>query len=561
MVRLTLLPFLLLLLSITAFAAAPVGANASMTDTRTAQCNKLQSVNVAVSNSVIIDNDQIQVLTANALGGKPPLSYRFSISNTLGIVSNNTLMAVNSMSDTFSFNQRHSWGTGTFAVNVTVIKLLGIGDWVATENAPGHGVFGQGALSCAPNNSYVYCVGESANTINNTFYARFSSSGIVGNWINATSYPVSAKHTYKAYALGTSCNIYAGYIFCIGGNHANTLVTSDAFYAPISANGIGKWVPTTAYPINIYKQQCIVNGTYIYCVGGKLTTGDNTTNKAYYAPISSSGIGKWTQTSSYPLPIRSFDCFLFDNNIYCTTGINNKGEQQVSYYAPISSSGIGKWTQTTSYPVKASHTGRVSNSTADYGFAIGDYNTAGVPLGIVLFSQMTPQGLASWTQTTTFPFGTAYAGCFEAANDIYCVGGTNSKANNTAVYYAPIDFLTKSTSTTYTARAVPTATLSVSDPEIVSGQTQTLNIQLSGGIGPFTINFINVTGGSSSVVNTIISQQTGILLSKNLAVSSPTTGNVFSYKAIVTDKGTNDTFDSTAANFTIYSLFPKPHSR
>ena len=88
-----------------------------------------------------------------------------------------------------------------------------------------------------------------------------------------------------------------GYIYCVG---AASSPIQQVYYAPISSTGIGTWSNTTSYPVEMYAAGCSISDGYIYCVGTRKTASEA---QVYYAPISSTGIGTWTSTTSYPIPM------------------------------------------------------------------------------------------------------------------------------------------------------------------------------------------------------------------------------------------------------------------
>ena len=88
----------------------------------------------------------------------------------------------------------------------------------------------------------------------------------------------------------------------------------------------------------------------IYCVGG--VDAASTTAHAFYAPVYGATLGNWTETSTYPVSGYDLDCAALSNgNMYCTTLIDSGGNAQAySYYAPMTTSGLGAWASSTSYP-------------------------------------------------------------------------------------------------------------------------------------------------------------------------------------------------------------------
>ncbi|MEM3661858.1 MAG: hypothetical protein QXG73_03450, partial [Candidatus Micrarchaeaceae archaeon] len=92
---------------------------------------------------------------------------------------------------------------------------------------------------------------------------------------------------------------YNGYIYCVGSSEVSPY--TQVYYAPVSSTGIGTWTATTSYPVVMVDAGCSINNGYIYCVG--TGEGGYAGTQVYYAPVSSTGIGTWTATTSYPVGI------------------------------------------------------------------------------------------------------------------------------------------------------------------------------------------------------------------------------------------------------------------
>jgi hypothetical protein len=178
------------------------------------------------------------------------------------------------------------------------------------------------------------------------FYAPLLPSGEgIGAWVQTASYPSPA--------LGLSCAASAGYIYCVGGaNTVGTLESDAAYYAAISSAGVGKWTATTSYPISVDDESCVTSGGFIYCFAGYTAMGPRAVNTTYYAPISSAGIGAWKAGAGYPVADFGLSCVTVGGYVYCVGGTAGSGEAiNAVYSAQLSSSGgIGAWTDAESYP-------------------------------------------------------------------------------------------------------------------------------------------------------------------------------------------------------------------
>ena len=88
---------------------------------------------------------------------------------------------------------------------------------------------------------------------------------------------------------------------------------------PVSAQPLNSWSSTTSYPTGIAEQSCVTNSGFIYCVGGT-TFPTGITDAVFFATISSSGVGTWTTTTSYPFPIAEQSCVTRAALTYCVGG-------------------------------------------------------------------------------------------------------------------------------------------------------------------------------------------------------------------------------------------------
>ncbi len=238
-----------------------------------------------------------------------------------------------------------------------------------------------------------------------------------------------------------------GFAYCVGGSYddaGDDLASS--YYAPLTSSGIGSWNSTTAYPAAIDSQACVTSSGYIYCLGGENeTSGTNSTvtptNSAWFASISSGGIGVWKHTTAYPSTVSFEACAASKSDIYCVGGVDasNNGVASV-YYAPISSSGIGQWSASTSYPFDAYG----QTCTIDAGSLVC---VGGVPNGTssssngVYSAPVSSGGVGQWHKAGNYPVGIETA-CAVSLGNLYCSGGyQDSSTISGATYYAKLQSL------------------------------------------------------------------------------------------------------------------------
>lgn len=213
-------------------------------------------------------------------------------------------------------------------------------------------VSGQG---CAAISGYLYCVGGIHDDVGDdlaaSYYTKILANGSLGAWQSTTPYPIPID--------SESCVGWLSRIYCIGGNNetggiqSNVAPSSTVWFAPVNSSGIGAWVRTTPYPSGIFVPSCYASGGFAYCLNGSDSNGDPL-GTAYFAPLTADGVGEWALTTAYPVASVGPSCVTDLGYIYCVGGETAGGQSPTFtnfvYFAQISSGGIGSWTQGTSYP-------------------------------------------------------------------------------------------------------------------------------------------------------------------------------------------------------------------
>ncbi|MDA4127609.1 MAG: hypothetical protein OK452_10495 [Thaumarchaeota archaeon] len=320
------------------------------------------------------------------------------------------------------------------------------GPWVASTNYPlqaggNYGVVGQ---SCVSNAGYVYCVGgsdTSGSPSSQAYSSTLSGSG-VGVWASSSS-------QYPQAVTGQACVTSSGFLYCVGGildNAGND--TAASYFAPLSSQAIGSWSRTTSFPVPVDSQACVSYLGYIYCVGGTSeTSGTNATSdlttSAWYASLSATGIGGWNHTTSYPGGDFLPSCAASNGYIYCIGGLARNpdthggvnyfalsGTQSKVYYAPVSSIGIGTWSATTDYPIQVAFLS--CSASSGYLYCVGGEQSGGATVNGVYSAQVSSSGVGPWHHASDYPAGIT-TNCVSSGNYIYCLGGYESDTCSASV--------------------------------------------------------------------------------------------------------------------------------
>jgi hypothetical protein len=314
------------------------------------------------------------------------------------------------------------------------------GPWAAGQAYPlqvggTHGVVGE---SCVNGTSSIYCIGGidyNGASRNEVYSASVSSSGMSG-WASGPSYPETVGLQ--------SCVSSAGYAYCVGGSYDDAGDdTASSYFASLTGGSAGAWVSTTPYPVAIDTQSCVSSSHFVYCVGGENeTSGTNATltqsNSVWYAPLSSSGIGAWTHTTPYPASVFFGACAATSTDVFCVGGTDLSGNAvSAVYFAPLTASGVGRWSSSTAYPMQAY--GQTCLIASGNLVCVG-----GVPGGTtsssdaVYSAPVSSSGVGAWHRGPNYPFGVETA-CAVAAGNLYCSGGyQDSSAISAATYYASV---------------------------------------------------------------------------------------------------------------------------
>src|SRR2546427_283265 len=250
------------------------------------------------------------------------------------------------------------------------------------------------------------------------------ASALLSSWSSTTNYPIGIEFP--------SCVMSSGFVYCIAGENTTALpgggvqgtINSAVYFAPLSSSGVGSWSPTTSYPTGIVFQSCVVNSGFVYCIGGDMANGFGTangfTNVVYFAPLSSSGVGSWSSGTSYPLNVISPSCVVGSGFAYC----------------------IGGDTATHS-PFGGTFTGFTS---------------------AVYFASLSSSGVGSSASTTSYPTVIYTQSCALDSGYVYCIGGSKNSCGPLGTSRKCGFFASTSPNTTSTSISCSPSSVAVNQP-------------------------------------------------------------------------------------------------
>jgi len=353
------------------------------------------------------------------------------------------------------------------------------------------------------------------------------ASASVSSWSSTTAYPVGIE--------GQSCVLSSGFVYCVGGgtwSGGSFIVTDSVYYASLSSTGVGSWSATTSYPVPIFLQSCVVNSGFVYCIGGQLQNGS--TDAVYFAALSSTGVGSWSATTNYPTTVLIQSCVADSGFAYCIGGLAPVRTDAV-YFAALSSSGVGSWSATTNYPTSIYDQSCVANS--GFVFCVG--GTAGLEnTNAVYFAALSSSGVGSWSATTRVP-ADFYRGrsCVVDSGFVYCIGGFAPAAD--AVYFAPLSSggvgVWSATTNLPTPISGPSCVADSGFAYCIGGATSASSATNAVYFGQFVTEALTRTSVSctpSSIAYNQPSQCTATVTDSSASPTSPTGTVTFSINAI-----------------------------
>jgi len=235
-----------------------------------------------------------------------------------------------------------------------------LGTWTTGTSLPGNLKQSQAVMT----KDRVHLMGgDNGSSVSTVYTAPVNSDGTLGTWTTGTSLP-AAKHT--ASAVVTKDRVYL-----MGGDNGSGLV-SNVYTAPVNSDGtLGSWSTTTSLPGGLRFSQAVVNGNWVYLLGGGTP---NAVSTVYRARVYDDGsLGAWSTDTSLPGVLRMSQAVVVKNYVYLLGGSITSTSVSTVYMAQINADGsIGAWTTGTSLPGNL----EVSQAiiTKDHVYTLGGWN-------------------------------------------------------------------------------------------------------------------------------------------------------------------------------------------
>ena len=213
-------------------------------------------------------------------------------------------------------------------------------------------------------------------------------------------------------------------IFLIGGDDDAYGSKSDTYYSRIYPNGsLGKWVNTTALPIDLDSAQCVVYEPFdtVYVIGGTQSSKASPveSDRVYYASINQTGLGTWQNTTSLPGIRADHASVIWNNRIFVIGGWNGQDALSSVYSGRIEAdSTVSSWTPMTKLPqARRMHTAFVFN---DWIYVLGG---RGLNNSIIRAKIESDGDLGAWSTISSLPTG-LWGLKSIVIDEVYLVGGS-----------------------------------------------------------------------------------------------------------------------------------------
>jgi hypothetical protein len=433
-----------------------------------------------------IDAGETQTLTAYIYNGVTPYTYNIVVYNSVGMVTSQ--MATNALTyNTFAFTQNAAWGTGSFTVNLIISDSNTPTNTILTENS----IYSYNVLSPLTFNSLKISnspiFAGQTQTLTTYIYngvtpytykiVVYNSVGVVADQVatNGLTYNTFAFTQNAAWGVGTFA---VNLIVADSNTPTNTVLSENSIYIynaflPLTFNsftisnpnvGTGQTQTLTAYIYNgvaPYTYNIVVYNS-VGMVTSQMATNALTYNTLAFTQNAAWGTGSFTVNLIIHDSDTPTNSVLTENSIYTYNVLSQLTFNTLTISHPYIDAGE---TQTL--------TAYIYNGVTPYTYNIVVYNSVGMVADQRVTNALTYNTFA-FTQNTVWGTGTFTVNLIIADSNT----PTNTVLSENSIY-------------TYNA-FLPLAfnTLTISKPNIDSGQTQTLTAYIYNGVTPYTYNIV-----------------------------------------------------------------------
>lgn len=250
----------------------------------------------------------------------------------------------------------------------------------------------------------------------------------IDGWISTTPLPQALANR--------NAIVQGDYLYFVGGKSAGDAPIGSIFAAHILDNGtLGSWTVAGALPLAVYLHAIAATDTDLYVIGG--WDGSQTRTEVWRAPfVANGGLGGFVKVSDYPVGIDLHDAAIVQNRLYVFGGWTGRDPLSTVRFADILPGGLGPW-QTTSALPRALY--RLSAATFnDRVYITGGFDSAAARSEVYVATVLPGGGLTAWEPVTPLPNGLFFHETVIHDDQLLVLGGRNISNEFSNVYAAPI---------------------------------------------------------------------------------------------------------------------------
>ncbi len=283
--------------------------------------------------------------------------------------------------------------------------------------------------TAAINNNYLYVFGGDSSgngtgLSNSVYYSKINVDGSLNPFLLLTFLP-------HDFAYGSSF-VYNNFIYLFGdGDNKN-------FMAEISDSGLlENWQELQSFPLSLINVKAVINGNRIFAMGLFTDNISTYVNRTFYCDIQPNGyISDWTYLPGIPNTHIGGEAVICDSVIYYIGGKgivnNNYVTTNMVHYAKITSAGIYETWARSNFPINTNnHSGTVIINKSL--FVAGGVDSNNIPLECYQGELLDRNIL--WFGSYNLPDPTEYAGLVYNNGFLYYLTGFGSNS----IYIAKID--------------------------------------------------------------------------------------------------------------------------
>lgn len=254
-----------------------------------------------------------------------------------------------------------------------------------------------------------------------------SAAAPINNWTPVAPLP--------ALLANRDAVVQGDYLYMVGGKNTSEKPSAEVYTTQMQTDGsLAAWTSTTRLPTPVYLQATVATQSHIYVIGG--WDGSQTRSEVWRAAFTTGGVGAWEKISNYPNALDLHAAVLINNRIYVVGGWSGTAGLRKVYYAEVQPDGLGEWTAAPDLPIKL-----FRHSVATYNnvlYVTGGYDENNAHASVYYAKVNLDGSLSPWQQTTALPNTRYYHATVVHDGRLVVLGGKNDSTEYNSVYAAAI---------------------------------------------------------------------------------------------------------------------------